>query len=122
MECQSKELVALRSERTKLKEALEQAHRDKEELVQRWIEEKSAEADRLNKHNDLTQRWQHVGKQLKKHSHRERGKRFTHLLTDATDGAREASQSVTQEKRPRLLTSTTSERRLYKLLFNFLSK
>lgn len=56
MECQSKELVALRSEQTKLKEALEQAHRDKEELVQRWIEEKSAEADRLNKHNDLTQR------------------------------------------------------------------
>ncbi|XP_023183692.1 autophagy-related protein 16-like [Xiphophorus maculatus] len=96
MECQSKELVALRSERTKLKEALDQAHRDKEELVQRWIEEKSAEADRLNKHNDLTQRWQHLGKQLKKHFHGERGKRFTHLLTDATDGAREASQSVIQ--------------------------
>lgn len=39
-----------------------------------------------------------MGKQLKKHFHREREKRFTHLLTDATDGAREASQSVTQGK------------------------
>ncbi|XP_007545415.1 autophagy-related protein 16 isoform X1 [Poecilia formosa] len=96
MECQSKELMALRSERTKLKEALEQAHRDKEELVQRWIEEKSAEADRLNEHNDLMQTWQHLDKQLKKHLHGKRGKRFTHLLTDVTDGATEASQSVIQ--------------------------
>ncbi|XP_014891705.1 autophagy-related protein 16 isoform X1 [Poecilia latipinna] len=96
MECQSKELMALRSEHTKLKEALEQAHRDKEELVQRWIEEKSAEADRLNEHNDLMQTWQHLDKQLKKHFHGERGKRFTHLLTDVTDGATEASQSVIQ--------------------------
>lgn len=56
MECQSKELAALRSEQGELKEALEQAKREKEELVQRLIEEKSAEAERLNIHNDLTER------------------------------------------------------------------
>ncbi|MEQ2272864.1 hypothetical protein XENORESO_015605 [Xenotaenia resolanae] len=98
IECQSKELKALRSEQNKLKEALEQAQRDKEQLVQRWIEEKSAEADRLNKHNDITERWQHLGKLLKKHFRRERGTQFTPTFTVAMNGARETSQSVIQSK------------------------
>ncbi|KAM4599845.1 autophagy-related protein 16-1 [Fundulus diaphanus] len=96
VESQSKELAALHSEQNKLKEVLEQAQRDKEELVQRWMEEKSAEADRLNKHNDITERWQHLGKQLKKHFRRERGAQVTTTYTDAMDGARETSQSAIQ--------------------------
>lgn len=56
IECQSKELGALRTEQKQLREALTQASREKEELLQRWMEEKGEEADRLNKYNDTQER------------------------------------------------------------------
>ncbi|KAG7512209.1 hypothetical protein JOB18_022962 [Solea senegalensis] len=58
MECQSKELAALCTEQQGLKETLAQACREKDELLQRWMEEKREEADRLNKYNDAQERWQ----------------------------------------------------------------
>ncbi|XP_029305914.1 autophagy-related protein 16-1 [Cottoperca gobio] len=67
IECQSKELAALRAEQKGLNQALAQAWREKEELLQRWMEEKRGEADRLNKYNDTQERWQRLAKQLKKH-------------------------------------------------------
>ncbi|XP_030298651.1 autophagy-related protein 16-1 [Sparus aurata] len=74
VECQSKELAALRAEQNGLKEASAEALREKEELLQRWMEEKSEEADRLNKYNDTQERWQRLAMQLKKHLRKERGK------------------------------------------------
>lgn len=56
LECQSKELAALRAEQKGLKEALAQAVREKEELLQRWMAEKREEADRMNKYNDTHER------------------------------------------------------------------
>lgn len=56
IECQTKELAALRAEQKQLREGLAQAFREKEELLQRWMEEKSEEADRLNKYNDTKER------------------------------------------------------------------
>ncbi|XP_015240693.1 PREDICTED: autophagy-related protein 16-1-like [Cyprinodon variegatus] len=96
VECQSKELTALRWEQTQLKEALEQAQRDNEQLVQRWMEEKSAEAERLNKHNDISEKWQHLSKRLKKHFRQERESQFTPLFTETMDGAKGTSLSVNQ--------------------------
>ena len=55
-ECQSKELVALREEQRALHEALAQAWKQKEELLQRWMEEKRDEADRLNMYNATQER------------------------------------------------------------------
>ncbi|XP_068424079.1 autophagy-related protein 16-1-like [Clinocottus analis] len=71
IECQSKELAALRAEHKELHEAMTQAWREKEELLQRWMQEKREEADRLNKYNETQERWQHLAKRLKKHRHRE---------------------------------------------------
>ncbi|XP_056250678.1 autophagy-related protein 16-1 isoform X1 [Seriola aureovittata] len=71
IECQSKELGALRTEQKGLKEALAQAWREKEELLQRWMEEKREEADRLNQYNDTQERWQRLAKHLRKNLHRE---------------------------------------------------
>lgn len=51
IECQSKELAALRVDQQCLKEALADALREKERLLQRWMEEKIEEADRLNNYN-----------------------------------------------------------------------
>lgn len=55
-ESQSKELAALRIENKRLHEALTQVWTEKERLVQRWMEEKREEADRLNKYNDTQER------------------------------------------------------------------
>uniref|UniRef100_A0A3Q4HDI0 Si:ch1073-143l10.2 n=1 Tax=Neolamprologus brichardi TaxID=32507 RepID=A0A3Q4HDI0_NEOBR len=63
IECQSKELAALRVDQQCLKEALADALREKERLLQRWMEEKIEEADRLNNYN-VTQAWQHLTKRL----------------------------------------------------------
>ncbi|KAK2921763.1 hypothetical protein Q8A73_001248 [Channa argus] len=71
MEFQSKELAALHLEQKKLREELAQACREKEELLQRCMEEKRKEADRLNKYNDIQERWQRLAKQLEKHLRRE---------------------------------------------------
>lgn len=56
IECQSKELAALRLEQSGLKEGLQQARTDAERLLQRWVEEKKEGADRLNKYNDKQER------------------------------------------------------------------
>lgn len=56
VECQSKELAALRTEQKGINQALEQACREKEELLQRWMEEKREEAGRLNKYNAAQER------------------------------------------------------------------
>ncbi|XP_017284852.1 autophagy-related protein 16 [Kryptolebias marmoratus] len=90
-ERQSKDLAALRSEQSRLKEALEQAHADKDRLLQRWIKEKEGEADRLNKYNDKQERWQHLAKQLKKCLRSEKRKEFA-----SVNGAKETSSSVLQ--------------------------
>ncbi|XP_040906188.1 autophagy-related protein 16 [Toxotes jaculatrix] len=81
LECQSKELAALQAEQKGLKEAMAQARREKEELLQRWMEEKREEADRLNKYNDTQERLHRLTKQLKKHLHREMGKEYVPALT-----------------------------------------
>lgn len=56
IECQSKELGALRVEQKRLTEELIQASTEKEELLLRWMEEKREEADRLNNYNDIQER------------------------------------------------------------------
>lgn len=56
VECQSKELAALHADQKGLKEAVAQAWKEKEELLQRWMVEKREEADRLNKYNDTQER------------------------------------------------------------------
>ncbi|XP_035462822.2 autophagy-related protein 16-1 isoform X1 [Scophthalmus maximus] len=83
LECQTKELAALRAEQERLKETLAQALREKEELLQRWMEEKREEAERLNKYNDAQERWQRLAKKLKKHLHKEMEK--TSLVEEKKD-------------------------------------
>lgn len=56
LECQSKELVALQLEQKTLREELVIAHQEKEELLERWLEEKKEEAERINKHNAALER------------------------------------------------------------------
>ncbi|XP_028279744.1 autophagy-related protein 16-1 [Parambassis ranga] len=82
-ESQSKELAALRIENKRLHEALTQVWTEKERLVQRWMEEKKEEADRLNKYNDTQERWQHLAKQLKKHFQREMVKECVPIVTSS---------------------------------------
>ncbi|KAK5854165.1 hypothetical protein PBY51_015259 [Eleginops maclovinus] len=86
IECQSKELAALRNEQKGINEALALACREKDELLQRWMEEKREEADRLNKYNDAQERWQRVAKHLKKHLHSERKKEFVPIVTNSWYG------------------------------------
>ncbi|KAF7665873.1 hypothetical protein LDENG_00131120 [Lucifuga dentata] len=91
IESQSKELAALRTEQRELREAMAEAWREKEELLQRWMEEKRVEADRMNKYNDTQERWQRLARHLKKHLHREIGKHHVPMVnsiwSDATDGS-----------------------------------
>ncbi|XP_069000134.1 autophagy-related protein 16 [Embiotoca jacksoni] len=87
IECQSKELAALRVEQKALKEALAQARTEKERLLQRWMEEKMEEADRLNKYNDSQERWQHLAKKLKKQLRREIGKECVPIATSSSSDA-----------------------------------
>ncbi|XP_028459770.1 autophagy-related protein 16-1 [Perca flavescens] len=94
IECQSKELTALRTEQKGLNEALAQAWREKEELVQRWMEEKRGDADRLNKYNDTQERWQRLAKHLKKHLHREMRKEYVPIVTSSRSSETEAPTSV----------------------------
>lgn len=56
LECQSKELVALQLEQKTLRKELVIAHQEKEELLERWLEEKREEAVRINKHNAALER------------------------------------------------------------------
>ncbi|CAB1352593.1 unnamed protein product [Coregonus sp. 'balchen'] len=56
LESQSKELAALRLEQRELREGLAAAWREKEELLERWMDEKKEEAERVNRHNDTQER------------------------------------------------------------------
>ncbi|KAG9263594.1 autophagy-related protein 16-1-like [Astyanax mexicanus] len=66
LECQSKELAALRLEHKNLKEDLAVTRQEREELLERWLEEKKEEAERLNKHNATLERWNRFAGRLKK--------------------------------------------------------
>ncbi|KAM9726629.1 autophagy-related protein 16 [Menidia menidia] len=92
IERQAKELAALHLEQKGLKEALAKANGDKERLLQRWMEEKSEEADRLNRHNDVQERWQHLARQLKRHLHRERKKECVPTTEGFSNLFKETSQ------------------------------
>ncbi|XP_072246449.1 autophagy-related protein 16 [Leuresthes tenuis] len=96
IESQAKQLAVLGLEQKGLKEALAQAHRDKEQLLQRWIEEKREEADRLNRYNDTQERWQHLAKQLKRHLQRERGKECGPTTASSSTRGKETTPSVFQ--------------------------
>ncbi|XP_068573292.1 autophagy-related protein 16-1 isoform X1 [Cebidichthys violaceus] len=96
VECQSKELAALRAEQKGLHEALAQTWREKEKLLQRWMQEKSEEADRLNKHNETQERWQLLARQLKKHFHRGMRKECVPIVTSSWSGETETPTSVIQ--------------------------
>ncbi|XP_027130011.1 autophagy-related protein 16-2 isoform X1 [Larimichthys crocea] len=95
-ECQSKELAALRAEQKGLKQTLAQAWTEKEELLQRWMEEKREEAVRLNKYNAAQERWQHWAKQLKRHRHRDMAKEDIPIVTSSWSGTTQTSPSVIQ--------------------------
>ncbi|CAM4730150.1 hypothetical protein PO909_022496 [Leuciscus waleckii] len=71
LECQSKELTALRREHSTLTEEMAATKLQEEELLDRWLEEKKQEAERINKHNATQERWQRLAGRLKK---RYRGK------------------------------------------------
>ncbi|TSK16151.1 Autophagy-related protein 16 [Bagarius yarrelli] len=65
-ECQSKELAALGLEKKTLREELEVTCQEKEELLERWMEEKREEAERINKHNAALERWNSYAGRLNK--------------------------------------------------------
>ncbi|XP_066507766.1 autophagy-related protein 16-1 [Hoplias malabaricus] len=67
LECQSKELATLRLEQKMLREELAVTRQEKEELLERWLEEKREEAERLNKHNATQERWNRFAGQMNKH-------------------------------------------------------
>ncbi|KAG8000188.1 hypothetical protein GBF38_002377 [Nibea albiflora] len=96
IECQSKELAALRAEQKGLKQTLAQARTEKEELLQRWMEEKREGAVRLNKYNAAQERWQHWAKQLKMHLHRDMANEDIPIVTSSRSGTTETSPSVIQ--------------------------
>ncbi|XP_059394585.1 autophagy-related protein 16-1 [Carassius carassius] len=66
LECQSKELTALRLEHSSLREELTAANLQNEQLLERWLEEKKEEAERINKYNATQERWQRLAGRLKK--------------------------------------------------------
>ncbi|XP_016383946.1 autophagy-related protein 16-1-like [Sinocyclocheilus rhinocerous] len=66
LECQSKELTALRLEHSSLREELTAANLQNEQLLDRWLEEKKEEAERINKYNATQERWQRLADRLKK--------------------------------------------------------
>lgn len=56
LECQSKELSVLRLEHQTVKEDLTSVNLQKEQFLDRWLEEKKEEAKRINKHNATQER------------------------------------------------------------------
>ncbi|XP_034407787.1 autophagy-related protein 16-1 isoform X2 [Cyclopterus lumpus] len=96
IECQSKELSALRAEQKRVNEELTEAWREKEELLQRWMQEKREEADRLNKYNETQEGWQRLAKQLKKHRLGEKRKERVPIVTSSRSGETETPTSVIQ--------------------------
>ncbi|CAI5654426.1 autophagy-related protein 16-1 [Oreochromis niloticus] len=94
IECQSKELAALRVDRQCLKEALADALGEKERLLQRWMEEKKEEADRLNNYNVTQARWQHLTKHLKKRLQKGVGKEREPTLTNSSSDAAQSTSAI----------------------------
>ncbi|XP_016128918.1 autophagy-related protein 16-1-like [Sinocyclocheilus grahami] len=68
LECQSKELTALGLEHCSLREELTAANLQNEQLLDRWLEEKKEEAERIYKYNAIQERWQCLAGRLKKRS------------------------------------------------------
>ncbi|XP_076876662.1 autophagy-related protein 16-1 [Brachyhypopomus gauderio] len=66
LECQSKELATLQLEQKKLSEELQVMYQEKEELLERWLVEKREEAERINKHNAVQERWNRFARRLNK--------------------------------------------------------
>ncbi|XP_056591885.1 uncharacterized protein si:ch1073-143l10.2 [Triplophysa dalaica] len=66
LECQSKELSVLRLEHQTVKEDLTSVNLQKEQFLDRWLEEKKEEAKRINKHNATQERWQRLAGRMKK--------------------------------------------------------
>ncbi|XP_043106006.1 autophagy-related protein 16 isoform X2 [Puntigrus tetrazona] len=66
LECQSKDLTALRLDHGSLREQLMAANLQNERLLDRWLEEKKEEAERINKYNATQERWQRLAGRLKK--------------------------------------------------------
>lgn len=100
IECQSKELAALRVDQQCLKEALADALREKERLLQRWMEEKIKEADRLNNYNVTQARWQHLTKHLKKHLQKGVGKEHEPTPTNSSSDAAQSTSAIQRINNP----------------------
>ncbi|KAL0994343.1 hypothetical protein UPYG_G00120900 [Umbra pygmaea] len=67
----SKELAVRQLNQQKLSEELAVARREKDEFLERWMEEKKDEAERVNRHNDTQERWYRFTRRLNKHLRRE---------------------------------------------------
>ncbi|XP_004077127.1 autophagy-related protein 16 [Oryzias latipes] len=96
VESQSKDIKVLRAEQKRLREALAQAQEDRERLMERWIQGRREEADRLNKYNDTHERWQKVAKHLRKQLQKERGKERVLVARRSLKVEREMPSSVIQ--------------------------
>ncbi|KAE8280743.1 hypothetical protein D5F01_LYC21306 [Larimichthys crocea] len=92
------EALTLAKGRNTLKATISElgAWTEKEELLQRWMEEKREEAVRLNKYNAAQERWQHWAKQLKRHRHRDMAKEDIPIVTSSWSGTTQTSPSVIQ--------------------------
>lgn len=62
LEMQSKELTSQRQELVALRHELSAVCQEKEELLERWMKEKRLEARRVNKFNQMQERWDDKGK------------------------------------------------------------
>ncbi|XP_048838810.1 autophagy-related protein 16-1 [Brienomyrus brachyistius] len=71
LEQQSKELVALRSGQTALLQEMDEIRREKEELQERWLQEKIQEAHRVNLNNEAQERWHRFTRQLTRRLHKQ---------------------------------------------------
>ncbi|KAM9455636.1 uncharacterized protein Hap1MRO34_019307 isoform 2-T3 [Clarias gariepinus] len=69
LECQSKALATLQLEQRTLREELALARQEKEELLERWLEEKREEAERINTHNAALERWNSYARRLNRRLH-----------------------------------------------------
>ncbi|KAJ8342249.1 hypothetical protein SKAU_G00321770 [Synaphobranchus kaupii] len=70
LESQSKELAALQAEQGVRRVELAEAQREMEQLLERWMEEKREEAQRVNQHNSMQERWQRFTSRLARHCQR----------------------------------------------------
>ncbi|XP_023685065.1 autophagy-related protein 16 isoform X2 [Paramormyrops kingsleyae] len=71
LEQQSKEMAALRSGQTALLQEMDEIRREKEELQERWLQEKIQEAHRVNLNNEAQERWHRFTRQLTRRLHKQ---------------------------------------------------